>query len=78
MRNIFIITLLVSLISLPSWSETLTINDLVTRNNLYYKKFTDVPFTGDISGIEKGKFKKGKRDGKWLSFYESLLKEYQK
>ena len=26
-------------------------DDLVERDGLYYKKFTDVPFTGEISGF---------------------------
>ena len=46
-------------------------DDLVERNNLYYKKFTDAPFTGDVSGIWNGKIKKGKITGEWLSYYES-------
>ena len=71
MRKIFIITLLVSLLSSPSWSETLTMDGLVKRNNLYYKKFTDVPFTGEVSGEGNGKFKKGKREGKWISYHEN-------
>ena len=45
-------------------------DDLVKRNNLYYKKFTDVPFTGEISGKRNGKFKKGKKDGLWEWFNE--------
>ena len=32
-------------------------NDLVERNGLYYKKFTDIPFTGELTGIESGKIK---------------------
>ena len=47
------------LLSSPSWSETLTMDDLVERDDLYYKKFTNVPFTGEISRIESGKFKNG-------------------
>ena len=46
-------------------------DDLVKRNNLYYKKFTDVPFTGEISGIEKGKFKNGKRVGLWEYYWKN-------
>ena len=63
MRNIFIITILLSPFSSPSWSETLTLEDLVLRNNLYYKKFTDVPFTGEIFGLENGRFKNGELEG---------------
>ena len=55
MRTLFIIPLvLISLVSFPSWSETLTMDDLVWRDDLYYKKFTNVPFTGEVSGLENG------------------------
>ncbi len=50
-------------ISSPSWSEILTIDDLVEKNDLVYKKFTNFPFTGTISGLQSGKFKNGKKDG---------------
>ena len=56
-------------------------DDFVKRNNLYYKKFTDVPFTGEISGKRNGKFKKGKKDGLWETYYENgqlLFKENYK
>ncbi len=69
MKKLFFISfILFSFISLPSLSETLTMDDLVERNDLYYKKFTDVPFTGEISGMESGKFIRGKRNGEWLTF----------
>ena len=71
MRNIFIITILLSLFSSPSWSETLTLEDLVLRNNLYYKKFTDVPFTGEIFGLENGRFKNGELEGFWKYHYKN-------
>ena len=47
MRTLFIIPLvLISLVSLPSWG--LSMDDLVQREGLYYQKFTDVPFTGEV------------------------------
>ena len=61
-------------------SEETDFNDLIERDGLYYKKFTDVPFTGKvfqneinertkkITEIHKGEIKKGKKKGKWLSF----------
>ena len=63
MRTLFIIPLvLMSLVSFPSWG--LTMDDLVQRDDLYYKKFTDVPFTGEIDeGLERGNFNNGKKDG---------------
>ena len=64
-----ILILFLSLLSSPSWSETLTMDDLKERNGLYYKKFTDVPFTGKITGKEQGSFKDGKEEGEWVIYY---------
>lgn len=52
-------------------------DDLVVREGLWYEKFTDVPFTGEINeGLEKGLFEKGKRSGEWIVFFENgQLKE---
>ena len=66
-----ITALFIILTSLVSWSESITMDDLVERNELYYKKFTDNPFTGEISGIENGSFKNGKMNGEWLRYYEN-------
>ena len=46
-------------------------DDQVITNGLYYKKFTDVPFTGEVTGEEQGKLKDGKRDGPWVSYYDN-------
>ena len=68
MRTLFIIPLvLMSLVSFPSWG--LTMDDLVIREGIYYKKFTDVPFTGEVMGRRKGKFKNGKKDGLWIIYH---------
>ena len=61
--------LLLSLVSLPSWSET--IDDLVLREGLWYKKFTDVPFTGEIEGRISGGFIDGKFDGLFVHYWEN-------
>ena len=66
-----ILILFLSLLSSPSWSET-TWNDLVQRDGLWYKKFTDVPFTGKIkSGKEQGPFKDGKQEGFWIRYWDN-------
>ncbi len=70
MKKLFI-TLFLLIFCTPSWSETLTIDDLVERNNIYYKKFNNVPFTGKVSGIENGSFQKGKKNGEWLRYHEN-------
>jgi len=57
----------ITLLSFPSWSETK--DDLVERNDLYYKKFTDVPFTGKVTGQWNGKIKNGKQKGLWKTYF---------
>ena len=66
-----ILILFLSLLSSPSWSENLTIDDLVERDGLFYKKFTDVPFTGKITGKEQGSFKDGKEEGEWVIYWDN-------
>ena len=48
-----------------------TMNDLVVREGIHYKKFTDVPFTGKVVGKTQGSFKDGKKDGPWVSYWEN-------
>ena len=71
MKPMFIIPLvLMSLVSFPSWG--LTMDDLVQRMSVFYKQFTDVPFTGEIDeGKYRGSLKNGKRDGFWLVYYDN-------
>ena len=73
MRAVLIIISLLYITLLPSlgWSETVTINNLVQRGGLYYAKFTDVPFTGEVSGLENGKFLDGKKNGLWKSYWDN-------
>ena len=56
----------ISLLSSSSWSVTL--GDLVERDGLYYEKFTDIPFTDEVTGAEQGSFKDGERDGAWVMY----------
>lgn len=69
MKHLIIIPLLImSLISSPSWGETL--RDLVKREGVFYKRFTDVPFTGKVEGKQRGSIKNGWREGSWEYYYE--------
>ena len=61
--------LFLSLVSSPGWGEEM--KDLVEREGIYYKKFTDVPFTGEVGGHHEGFFKSGKKDGRWVAYHES-------
>ena len=75
MRSLFIIPLvLMSLLSFPSWG--LTMDDLVKRGGrtagLWYEKFTDTPFTGEVDeGREKGSIKNGKKEGYWVHYHSN-------
>ena len=77
----FLTILFITLLFSPSWSDTLTIDDLVERDGLFYKKFTNTPFTGEVSGIQSGDFKNGKRIGEWLTYYQNgqlrLIRNYK-
>ena len=77
MRTLFIIPLvLMSLVSFPSWG--LSMDDLVQREGLYYQKFTDVPFTGEVDeGREQGVFKNGVKNGSQFGYNENGQLEYK-
>ena len=46
-------------------------DDLVERNDLYYEKFTNVPFNGKVTGREQGSFKNGVEDGAWVEYWDN-------
>ena len=56
--------LLILLSSFLSVGETM--NDLVEREGIYYKKCSDLPFTGDVEGLVQGSFKDGLTEGLWV------------
>ena len=64
-------TVLFCLTSSVSWS--LKLYELVERDGIYYKKFSDIPFTGKIESrkIGTGNYKNGKRDGSWIGYYDN-------
>ena len=58
--------------------EGVTVRDLVVRHGLYYKKFSDVPFTGKVTGQrERGQFKDGKKEGPWASYWSNGQLSYK-
>ena len=46
-------------------------NDLVRRDGIYYKKFTEVPFTGKTTGQLQVSFKNGKLHGPWIRYHDN-------
>ena len=51
--------------------ESVDTRDLVERNGVYFKKRTDVPFTGKTTGDEQGSFNDGKRVGPYVRYYDN-------
>ena len=73
-RNLTLLILIFISFSNPSWSETK--DDLVERNNLTFKKFSDVPCSGVLEGQWDGEFKDGKKVGLWRIYHDNRqLKE---
>ncbi|MEK9669684.1 MAG: hypothetical protein VW421_01625 [Gammaproteobacteria bacterium] len=70
MRFRFPFLLIFLFISAASLAESM--GDLVKRDGLYYKKFTDVPFTGKIDEqSHKGSMKNGNRVGGWVEYRDN-------
>ena len=64
--NTLLTILFISLLSSPSWSVNF-FTDLEERDGLYYKKLTDVPYTGKVTGHNlTGSLKDGKQEGTWV------------
>ena len=71
MKNTLITFVLVLFCLNSSVGWSLDYKDLVQRDGLFYEKFTDVPFTGEITGEEKGSFKNGKKEGFFFKYYKN-------
>ena len=63
------------LLPITTFGETM--DDLVKRDGLYFKKFTDVPFTGNLTGKTQGAFRNGKKEGTWFVFYNNGQLSYK-
>ena len=77
MKNLLItfFTVLFCLTSSVGWS--LEYKDLVYLDGLYYKKFTEVPFTGKVKGKTQGSMKNGKKDGSWIGYFDNGQLHYK-
>jgi hypothetical protein len=70
MKRILAPILLLTLL-FPALAFGETMDDLVKRDGLYYKKFAEVPFTGKTTGKIQGSFKNGKKHGPWVSYHDN-------
>ena len=76
MKNfIFIKLFFVLIYSISSVGFSETWNDLILKNGQYYKKTSDLPFTGEISEKVKvrvgGSFQNGYREGPWVRYWDN-------
>ena len=70
MKRILAPILLLTLL-FPALALGETMDDLVKRDGIHYKKFSTVPFTGKVTEKSRGSFKDGKWDGPWVSYYDN-------
>ena len=75
-RYTLILTFLLTIVSFPSMVFGVDINDLVPRDGLAYEKFTDVPYTEEVTAYHKNgqlwtkaTYKNSKAEGEWV-FYD--------
>ena len=69
MKILFLLPIfLLSLISCSIETDS-----VVERNGLHYAEsgFSGLPFTGEVTGKEKGKVKDGKKIGKWVGYHDN-------
>ena len=65
-------TALLALSLTASGAFATSMDDLVEADGRYYKKFTDVPFTGKVDqGLSRGVIKNGEREGPWVIYYNN-------
>ena len=63
------ILLTIIFLSLLSSSCSTPSDELVVREGLFYKKFSEVPFSGKVTGKDNGSIKNGKKEGDWIGYY---------
>jgi len=56
-------------VSIPSFSETM--ENLVLRDGIYYLPSGKQPFSGEITGQNRGSFKGGLRHGVWIHLWRN-------
>ena len=61
---------------------SIQIDDVVKRDGTYYKKFSNVPFSGQLESYHPngqlkiiGEFSDGKKVGEWIEYYMSGIKK---
>jgi hypothetical protein len=75
--TITFLTIVFCLTSSIAFSKTVAPTDLVERNGITYKKFSNKPYSGSVEGADelslsvKGTYRNGKRDGLWEAYWDN-------
>ena len=69
MKKLIIFLLLCSL-GFSQYNTPINFELLEERDGLYYEKFTDVPFTGEVTGKRQGSMRNGMKEGEWKFYYD--------
>ena len=67
----FILPTLFSFQTPSVWCEEVDYLELLKRDGLYYKNFSEEPFTGTSVGEWRGEVIKGKEQGTWTIWYDN-------
>ena len=67
----FLAPILLMVFLFPSLALGVEFGDLVQRGGLYYERFTNIPFSGKVTGLSQGSFKDGMKDGPFVSYFSS-------
>ena len=67
----FLAPILLLTLLFPALAFGELMSDLVKRDGIHYKKYTDVPFTGKVTGKTQGSFKDGKKVGPWVGYHDN-------
>ena len=57
--------------SINTKDQNFTIKDLIERDGLFYEKSSGIPFTGMVSGLERGNFVDGLKEGEWIEYHQN-------
>ena len=76
-KSALLLLLVMSLTGCGDDVSSISSDDLVERNGLYYKKFSDIPFSGKVTqlpfGLKRGLMKNGKIEGEWITYNSASL-----
>ena len=75
MKKLLLLMICVFL-SFESTAKEVNFNNLVKREGIWFEKFSDNPYSGDVVGKEKGKMIKGQKIGEWNSTYGGSNNNY--